>query len=352
MFQRKNRSTPSGYVTNTFLHHRYSTRVKLLFSFLMAGVCETLFKEVTNGDSLIKNTFDIFTVYPLFTGIFFILFIVLNGKKMHKFIITPLLYFAFGYSLASIIKTLFGFDMNLFTFTYWIMGITCVYSVLFRKFYTFTWYVFDSVMSIVFSFYIVFTTLTMLVWSNVMPENGGFMGLLLFVMFHICYLYFFRHRFSIFSGMISLLVAFVGTIISYGIVDSSFSFHNVLHSLYGGFLFTSIYAICVSFFTLFTKQPRVLPLARSIDKKPFKHTSLSSSQGQESIYEEAEGNTSPSSQYEEDPYDEYNKGYQDGLYDGERGSEVYYSPPSNTGYPYDEYNRGYNEGLYVGKREH
>lgn len=307
---------PKRSFTNTFLHHRYSTRVKLLFSFLAAGVCETLFKEVTNGESLLTHNYDIFTVYPLFTGLFFFLFFVLNGKNMHRFVVTPFLYFVFGYSLASITKTLFGLDINLFTLTYWIIGMLLVYSFLFRKFYTFTWYLFDSVMSMVCSFYVVFFVLTMLVWFNAVPEKGGYMGLFLFATFHVCYLYFFRHRFSILLGILSFVFAFVGSILAYDLLDIVFSSNSIFHSLYGGFIFTSIYAICISFFTRFTKQPQAFPVIMNLDSKPSRSSGWN--QGPEVVYVEVEVDNSPP-QYTGQHSSDYYDGYNDGVDDGRRG---------------------------------
>lgn len=326
MFQRTEHPKSSNYITNTFLHHRYSNRVKLLFSFLMAGVCVTLFQEITNGDSIIKSGFDLFTVYPVFTVLFFLLFVVLNGKKSHRFVITPLLYFAFGYSLASIVKTLFGLDMNLFTLTYWTIGILFVYSLLFRKFYTFAWYMFDSVISIVCSFFIAFFVLTIVAYFNALPENGGYLGVFLFTMFHVCYLYFFRHRFSVLSGILSLPIAYIGTIVAYELLDSHFSFHNIIHSLYGGFIFTTLYAVCISFFTLFTKQPKVFPLIRGIDKAdkdsvdydPELTAQLSWKKGPDVIYVKTEVDNTPpqyTGQHSSDYYDGYNEGLEEGRRD-------------------------------------
>lgn len=310
---------PKNSFTTTFLHHRYSKRVKLLFSFLSAGVCETLFKEVTHGESIFTHDYEVFLFYPFLTALFFFFSLILNGKIMHRFVVTPFLYFVFGYSFASITKTLFELDINLFTLTYWVIGAVFVYSLLFRKFYTFTWFLFDSVMSIVFSFFIMFFLLTILVGFDALPESGGYLGIGMLVVFHICYLYFFRHRFSILLGVISLLFAFVGSIVAYDLLDSIFSPNSILHSLYGGFIFTSIYAVCISFFTLFTKQPKAFPVIKQLDSKPTEvDPALSWKKGPEVVYVKVEVDNSPP-QYTGQHSSDYYDGYNDGVDDERRG---------------------------------
>ncbi|HDR4423359.1 TPA: hypothetical protein ROY14_003430 [Bacillus mobilis] len=130
----------------------------------------------------------------------------------------------------------------------------------------------------------------------------SYSGVWMFLLFNLCYMKAFLHRFHVLSGIIALGISFVCTLTLFNLLGTGYSPITLLHNLNDAFICISIYGVIISYLTLFRKQEQALaqyvPVYRSTS------TFTSSPGNPNSGPRHYSGTTSPEEYAYQEGYDE------------------------------------------------
>lgn len=242
------------YYSVCYTHQKYSITTRILLSFLIFAAIDSLQNELIPSMNYYNSPLESLFVYPFFTGFLFMIVFLVWPLGVHKFVIYPFICLLIGYSYSSILKHIFPIDVELFTFSYWIAGGLFVYSFFVRKFYTFRYYLFGTIMSLPISYTLVLFIMSTLYQVGVPIKYLSYAGVWLFIVFNYCYIKAFRHRFHVISAILALGISFVCTLAIFNIWGTGYSPITLLHNLNDAFILISIYGIIITYLTLFREQ--------------------------------------------------------------------------------------------------